>query len=67
MKRKFEVALYLGLGTLLGLGIASYRTGILGAVAQGQAPTAQVGGPRKKPPRNPVVFSRRRERLIPGP
>jgi arylsulfatase len=43
-----EVVLYLGLGTLLGLGIAAYRNGMLGA-AQGQAPAGQAGGPEKKP------------------
>src|SRR5438270_1665820 len=58
MKRKMEVTLYLGLGTLLGMGIATYRTGMLSAVAQGEAPAAQAGAPEKKAPKEPGgVFS----------
>src|SRR5947209_8425848 len=58
MKRKMEVALYLGLGILLGLGIATYRTGMFSAFAQGQVAAAQAGGPEKKGPKEPGgIFS----------
>jgi arylsulfatase len=43
MRRKLEVALYVGLGIALGLGIASYRSGVFDQFAQ-------AGGDAKKKP-----------------
>jgi arylsulfatase len=46
MRRRLEVLLYLGLGTLLGLGIAGYRNVFPGQAAQAETPIAQGGAPK---------------------
>src|SRR5258707_9888656 len=52
MRLKWEVLLYVGLGTCLGLGIAAYRPGLGGPSAQAALEQAQAGGgqPGKKEP-----------------
>ncbi|MBM4068483.1 MAG: arylsulfatase [Planctomycetes bacterium] len=42
MRRKLEAVLFLSLGALLGLGIAAFRSGMIGPVAQAQSPSKQA-------------------------
>src|SRR5436190_306301 len=54
MRRKWEIPLYVGVGLLLGLGVAAFRNGVLDAGAQAQTgPTAtgqKPGQPKKGEP-----------------
>jgi arylsulfatase A-like enzyme len=56
MQRKWEILLYLGLGTCLGLGVAAYRTGLAGQGAEAAA-QAQGGGVDKGPKGPGAIFS----------
>jgi len=49
MRRRLEVAFYLGLGIALGVGIASYRNGVFDQVAQAQTEPGGDGAAKKKP------------------
>src|SRR5437879_2115737 len=63
MRRKMEVGLYIGLGMLLALGIATYRTFLPGLMAQAQEkekgggifapPGTSDTGPVTPPPNDP--------------
>src|SRR5262245_47141483 len=48
MRRRMEWAAFLGLGVLLGFGIAVYRTGPFDQAAQAQTGTPSAGGPKGK-------------------
>jgi arylsulfatase A-like enzyme len=58
MRRKIEVVAYIGLGALLGLGIAAYRGGVFAPTAEAQTAAVQKGDPKDAKKEQPSgIFS----------
>ena len=58
MRHKIEVVAYIGLGALLGLGIAAYRGGVFAPTAEAQTAAVQKGNPKEAKKEQPSgIFS----------